>query len=130
MSIIINQELNNIKNGVNNLNIVTTDNTQAILDETTRATTAEGALTTETDRLADEQNLLIGHNIHYGFRVCGTIYQSCNSGDILIFDNKTRTDYGCHVVPDASAYNTSKYKYTVPINGYYFFGSANNYRNC
>jgi len=43
-------------------------NAQEILDETTRATTAEGTLTTETERLADEQNQLIGHNIHYGFR--------------------------------------------------------------
>ena len=37
MSIRINQEPNNIKNGVNNLNIATADNTQAILTETTRA---------------------------------------------------------------------------------------------
>jgi len=37
MSIRINQELNNIKNSLNNLNITGTDNTQAILTETTRA---------------------------------------------------------------------------------------------
>ena len=51
MSIRINQELNNIKNGVNNLNIATTDNTQAILDETTRATAAEAILTTEINNI-------------------------------------------------------------------------------
>jgi len=97
-------------------------NVQSILDETTRATIAETTLTTETERLTDEQNQLIGHNTHYGFRVCGTTYQNCNNGNILVFDNKTRADYGCHVVPDITAYNISTYKYTVPINGYYFFG--------
>ena len=37
MSIRVYQEINNIRNGVKNLNIVTTDNTQAILDEATLA---------------------------------------------------------------------------------------------
>ena len=37
MSIRINQELNNIKNSVNNLNIIGTDNKQAILTEKERA---------------------------------------------------------------------------------------------
>ena len=41
MSIRINQELNNIKNSVNNLNITGSDNTQSIIDETTRATNQE-----------------------------------------------------------------------------------------
>jgi len=36
MSIGINQEINNIKNSINNLNTVGADNTQAILDEQTR----------------------------------------------------------------------------------------------
>ena len=48
--------------------------------------------------LQDEVNQLILKNIYYGFRVCGTTYQNCNSGNTLIFDNKTRTDYGCHVL--------------------------------
>jgi len=72
--------------------------------------------------LQDEVNQLILKNVHYGFRVCGTTFQHCNSGNILVFDNKTRTDYGCHVVPNDSAYNTSTYKYTVEISGNYFFG--------
>ena len=44
MSIRINQELNNIKNSINNLNITGTDNKQAILDETTRATNQENSI--------------------------------------------------------------------------------------
>jgi len=96
-------------------------NAQAILDEQTRAEGAEETLTTETERLANQQNQLIGHNIHYGFRVCGTTSQNCNSGNILVFNENTRTDFGCHVVPDATAYNISTYKYTVPIDGYYFW---------
>ena len=67
-------------------------------------------------------NQLILDKIHYGFRVCGTTYQNCNSGNTLVFDNKTRTDYGCHVVPNASAYNTSTFKYTAEIDGNYYFG--------
>jgi len=67
-----------------------------ISQETARAMTAEYSI----------QAQLLLDKIHYGFRVCGTVYQNCNNGDILVFDNKTRTDYGCHVVPDATAYDT------------------------
>jgi len=83
-----------------------------VSEETARAMTAENAIQTQ----------ISADNIHYGFRVCGTTNQNCISGAILVFDNKTRTDYGCHVVPTISAYNTSTYKYTVESNGYYFFG--------
>ena len=41
MSIRINQELNNIKNSVNNLNITISDNTQSIMGEEARAKAAE-----------------------------------------------------------------------------------------
>ena len=83
-----------------------------VLEETARAMTAENAI----------QAQLVLENIHYGFRVCGTTYQNCNNGDILVFDNKTRTDYGCHVVPTATAYDITTFKYTIEIDGYYFFG--------
>jgi len=83
-----------------------------VSEETARAMTAENAI----------QAQLVLENIHYGFRVCGTTYQNCNNGDILVFDNKTRTDYGCHVVPTATAYDITTFKYTVEIDGYYFIG--------
>ena len=79
-------------------------------------------LITENEALQSEVNQLILKNVHYGFRVCGTTFQNCYSGNILVFDNKTRADYGCHVLPNDSAYNTSTYKYTVEISVNYFFG--------
>ena len=96
---------------------------KALIDnETIRSVEVDDVLTGEVARLTDEVNQVIEDIKHYGFRVCGTTYQNCNNGHILVFDNNTRTDYGCHVVPDAAAYNTSTYKYTVPSNGYWFFG--------
>ena len=138
MSFIFKQMLNNINTYIDILNEQITYsgkiddmlwfkigiNKELAETERIRSVAADQEHALEITRLTDEVNQLHLDNIHYGFRVlvCGTTYQNCNNGNILVFDNKTRTDYGWHVMPDATAYNTSTYKYTVPVDGNYFFG--------
>jgi len=118
-------------------------NTQAIIDETTRALSisdmlydkininkgkaetqrirsvaADETLTTETERLADEQNQILINTTTYAFRVTSTL----NTNQHIIANTRLIFNKIDLCTPLTSSYNTGTYKYICPIDGVYIFG--------